>query len=126
MKQVAILLIGFYQKYVSPYKGYRCAHAAVYGGESCSEAIKTIVFENGVLAGAPLIRPRFQACRDAYELYQTRKEEDEKDEKKTSDPCLVLDCIPALDCIPRGCSIGKYISSPRGGSGVDLPCDCGW
>ncbi|MEM5550874.1 membrane protein insertion efficiency factor YidD [Pseudoalteromonas neustonica] len=46
MKYLALLLIRFYQKRISPYKGFRCAHAALHQGVSCSEAVKHIIEEH--------------------------------------------------------------------------------
>jgi len=34
------MLISLYQRYVSPYKGFRCAHRVLHGGDSCSEYIQ--------------------------------------------------------------------------------------
>lgn len=62
----ALTGIGLYQRWLSPHKGFRCAHAAFYGGESCSAAIARTVREHGLGAGAPAIAARFVACRQAY------------------------------------------------------------
>ena len=62
MKSLAIRMIEFYQRFLSPYKGYRCAHAAYYGSLSCSEAVKQIVQREGLWGGRRQIRDRFRAC----------------------------------------------------------------
>lgn len=31
-QRLALLLIGAYRRWLSPYKGFRCAHAALHGG----------------------------------------------------------------------------------------------
>ncbi|MCA9175729.1 MAG: membrane protein insertion efficiency factor YidD [Planctomycetales bacterium] len=62
MKSLAIRMIEFYQRFLSPYKGYRCAHAAFYGSLSCSEAVKQIVQREGLWGGRRQIRDRFRAC----------------------------------------------------------------
>jgi putative component of membrane protein insertase Oxa1/YidC/SpoIIIJ protein YidD len=36
LRACVIFLIGLYQRYLSPCKGFRCAHAAWHGGPSCS------------------------------------------------------------------------------------------
>lgn len=35
--------ITLYQRWLSPHKGFRCAHAALYGGLFCSGAIARII-----------------------------------------------------------------------------------
>lgn len=58
-------MIGLYRRHLSPRKGFRCAHAALHGGPSCSHAVEAIVNERGVLGGRAAIRARFDACRAA-------------------------------------------------------------
>ena len=62
----ATAAIRFYRRRVSPHKGFRCAHAAVFGGASCSEAVLEIVRARGVVGGWRDIGARFAACRSAY------------------------------------------------------------
>ncbi|WP_428194414.1 membrane protein insertion efficiency factor YidD [Deinococcus saxicola] len=49
---------------MSPHKGFCCAHAAVYGGASCSAAIAQVI--RGDDLSLSLIAARFAACRQAY------------------------------------------------------------
>jgi putative component of membrane protein insertase Oxa1/YidC/SpoIIIJ protein YidD len=63
----ALAAIGFYQRWLSPLKGFRCAHAALYGGESCSAAVARVIGEQGLAGSASAIRARFQACRSAFD-----------------------------------------------------------
>lgn len=62
----ALTGIALYQRWLSPHKGFCCAHAALYGGQSCSAAIAGIIRARGLAAGAPGIAARFAACRQAY------------------------------------------------------------
>lgn len=66
--------IGFYQRFISPYKGYRCAHACYHGGPSCSHAIREILVEHGLIRGWPLVRQRFADCRHAYASMRLERE----------------------------------------------------
>ena len=59
--------IRWYQRRLSPYKGFRCAHAAVSGGPSCSTAILEIVRAQGLVGGWPQVVTRFADCRLAYQ-----------------------------------------------------------
>lgn len=63
--------IRFYRRRLSPLKGFRCAHAVSFGGESCSAAVLRLVEARGVVDGWPEIVARFAACRDAYEALRT-------------------------------------------------------
>lgn len=65
LKPVAVAAIYGYQRYLSPFKGYHCAHAALYGGLSCSEYGKQAIQANGVLGGLILLAQRFEACHEA-------------------------------------------------------------
>jgi putative component of membrane protein insertase Oxa1/YidC/SpoIIIJ protein YidD len=65
-EQLALTAIRFYQRRLSPHKGFRCAHAALHGGESCSGAVARIVREEGLLAGRQSIAGRFRDCRAAH------------------------------------------------------------
>ncbi|GGI68443.1 membrane protein insertion efficiency factor YidD [Deinococcus wulumuqiensis] len=64
--RLALQGIRFYQRWLSPRKGFRCAHAALHGGESCSAAIARIIREDGLRAGQPHVAARFAACRTAH------------------------------------------------------------
>ena len=82
LQNIAIGLIGFYQRRLSPYKGYRCAHREHTGGPSCSEFAKQIILARGVLAAFPLMKQRFLECRGAYIVLQRQAQmpAQEKDE----------------------------------------------
>jgi len=64
-KPAATLAIDGYQKYISPHKGYRCAHAALYGGPSCSELGKRAIRDYGIIGGLMLLREHFRDCHEA-------------------------------------------------------------
>lgn len=60
-----VRLIGWYQRYLSPYKGFRCAHRALHGGESCSQFVKRAVRQRGAMRSLSAARGRFAECRAA-------------------------------------------------------------
>ncbi|MDC1286637.1 membrane protein insertion efficiency factor YidD [Gammaproteobacteria bacterium] len=62
---IVVALIVFYQKVISPIKGFSCAHSHQHGGLSCSEYVKQVVLHKGVVSGYSDIRLRFNACRSA-------------------------------------------------------------
>src|SRR4051794_6706306 len=58
-------MIAGYQRYLSPHKGFCCAHRALHGGPSCSEFARRVVRRRGVGPLAPLLRRRFARCAAA-------------------------------------------------------------
>ncbi len=66
MTALALLFIRFYQRFISPHKGFRCAHAAFFGGTSCSGAIYNLILERGLWHALPQVRVQFQECSFAY------------------------------------------------------------
>ena len=65
LSQVAVGLINKYQRYLSPHKGYSCAHRTLHGGDSCSQHAKTQIVRVGIWRAIPLMRQRFRLCAQA-------------------------------------------------------------
>jgi putative component of membrane protein insertase Oxa1/YidC/SpoIIIJ protein YidD len=59
---VAVGAIELYQRFVSPYKGFCCAHRAVHGRRSCSQFAKRLVAKVGLLRCVPLFMGRLRTC----------------------------------------------------------------
>jgi uncharacterized protein len=104
--QTTAKLIFAYQRFVSPYKGFCCAHRALHGGSSCSEAVRQVVLERGLMGALPSIRARFHACKHAHLVLMAEEEnrpKRKKDEKKKDDKCLeTLWCLD-LGMLPCSC-----------------------
>lgn len=62
---VVLAMIRGYQKYLSPRKGFVCAHRVLYRGESCSEHALRLVHEHGWWRAVQEMPKRFEACRAA-------------------------------------------------------------
>ncbi len=62
---LAVAAIAGYQRYISPRKGFVCAHRVLHGGESCSEFLKQVTRTEGFWKAIQSLRPRFRACRAA-------------------------------------------------------------
>lgn len=67
-RRVADRAIGFYQRTLSPRKGWHCAHGAVHGGDTCSTAIRGIIARRGLVGGTVPTMVRFLACYRAAAL----------------------------------------------------------
>lgn len=62
LRAAIIGLILRYQRYVSPHKGFRCAHALCHGRGSCSDWIKRVVETRPARLWLALSLRRFRAC----------------------------------------------------------------
>ena len=60
-----LVLIGFYQRHLSPRKGWRCAYSVLHGGPGCSGFAREAIQAHGYGTAAPLIRQRFRECKQA-------------------------------------------------------------
>jgi putative component of membrane protein insertase Oxa1/YidC/SpoIIIJ protein YidD len=58
------LAIGAYQRFLSPYKGFCCAHHACTGGMTCSNYGLFALREYGFFAALPRIRERLIQCSE--------------------------------------------------------------
>lgn len=72
-RSICVVCITGYQKYLSPHKGFACAHRVLYQGESCSQYIKKVVAQEGIQAALQKSRARFQACREANNILRARR-----------------------------------------------------
>jgi putative component of membrane protein insertase Oxa1/YidC/SpoIIIJ protein YidD len=67
MFKVALVgTIRIYQRFVSPYKGYTCAHRVYCGGDSCSEFAKYALMNYSTMAALKLIKQRLLDCRAVF------------------------------------------------------------
>ena len=98
-KQTGVVLIRGYQKYLSPHKGFSCAHRVLYGGESCSQYVKNILIEQDLQSALSLSRQRFSACKTAKIILhaETLEEKRRRQKKKKQSNC---------SCSPEGCLDG--------------------
>ncbi len=72
LRAIAIASINGYQKYLSPHKGFSCAHRVLHGGESCSQYVKSAVAKGGLSAAIALSQQRFAACKQAHQILRSQ------------------------------------------------------
>jgi putative component of membrane protein insertase Oxa1/YidC/SpoIIIJ protein YidD len=70
LRSTSLAAIEFYQRHVSPRKGYVCAMRARTGGRSCSRYAARAIARAGVWAGAILLQRRLRACGAAAAAFQ--------------------------------------------------------
>lgn len=119
-RAIAAALITGYQRWISPHKGFACAHRVLHRGASCSQYAKQMVMQHGLIAAIPHVRSRFQDCRVAHQILLEQRalralqaESDPEKSGRKADPanpnnactdnaCAVLDgagnCGDVADC----------------------------
>jgi uncharacterized protein len=137
---LAVSSIRFYQRFISPYKGFRCAHGAARKGWSCSEFGRRAFARYDVSTAYALLQRRFAVCKASFETLKAthfakpatvsagpggQTSEAEKPKKKDKrDYC---------DCVPDAACDGPFSSRPRSNcvpdaATCDVPdisvCDC--
>lgn len=70
MTGLALWAIRFYQRFISPRKGFRCAYAAHTGCASCSALGYRAIQRYGVWRGVAVLNGRLEKCSLAYQRYQ--------------------------------------------------------
>lgn len=113
--RLAIAAIVVYQRYLSPYKGFCCAHRVRHGGPSCSEYARQIILSAGWRRSLAAFRARLRACRAA--AIQLAADQDEQQRKKRRRDA-------ALDCLPDACPVLPDTCPDRCDSGC-IPDSCG-
>lgn len=64
-RSILVFFISLYQKYISPVKGFRCAHHALHKGESCSQFVKRSLLEHDLATAIKASQQRFNDCGSA-------------------------------------------------------------
>ena len=79
-------VIGGYQRFISPYKGFCCAYRArSRKRDSCSQFAKRVAVRRGVLALPGLLRERFKRCAAAAKVLDYRRVEPEERRRRSKD-----------------------------------------
>lgn len=63
-----------YQRWISPYEGFHCAHWRLHGGESCSAFGKRLVIEQGIRGFFLGMQRRFDECHRAALALRARRQ----------------------------------------------------
>ena len=64
-RQIALGTIGAYKQYLSPHKGYSCAHRMLHEGESCSDYVQQMFSTQSFMSALQSSRQRFRDCAAA-------------------------------------------------------------
>ncbi|WP_208640086.1 membrane protein insertion efficiency factor YidD [Massilia violaceinigra] len=124
MKTLALSAIGFYQRHLSPYKGFRCAYCAYTGNASCSHLGARAIRRFGLWDGLAILNGRLRKCGIAYRRYQPTVEQPAM-ARLLARPNQAGECDLPCDCDPSPLTAGKACDCLTGcGDGVHC-CD-GW
>lgn len=117
--KTALGLIFVYQRWISPRKGFRCAHSVLHGGPGCSGFAKEAIRDVGFWKAVRVIRQRFRDCHAAMLVLnsdQRPKNEDQSQSPIGKKPkeswCRPEYCAP--DC--GTCFSGKAGAAGGGGA----------
>jgi putative component of membrane protein insertase Oxa1/YidC/SpoIIIJ protein YidD len=125
VSKLALGAIWGYQRYVSPWKGFRCAHSVLHGGTGCSGFARSAIQDHGFWGAIPHIRGRFRDCKAASETLRARctvhsrraddEGEDEADQKgkrrrDREGPCSCWDDV-AMGCLGTSLCAGTSATS---------------
>jgi len=89
MKNTIIVFILIYRRYISPFKGYKCAHHHLYGDGSCSDWSLKVINTYGLFYFINHFHNRLIECHEASEEVKGQNE-DGNSNQENSDKC----CIP--------------------------------
>lgn len=102
---MALKAINFYQKFISPYKGFNCAHRVATGETGCSGYGKKVIKRFGFFTGFKLLNRRFYDC--SWHAKNLRKIKEEQEQYKIYRPVsgYKLQQGGFVDCDCGGCDM---------------------
>lgn len=106
MRELALPAIAFYQRHLSPYKGFACAYRVHIGACGCSELGYRAIRRFGVFTGLGVLRQRLALCGVAHRRFASVAS---AGAQRGSAPCDLpcdfgsdsncdLDCCDACSC----------------------------
>lgn len=78
LAELFVILIRLYQRYISPYKGFSCAHRALSGGKSCSHYALEQFQTKKPMVAYKATRMRMHACGEMYHEHMSKKSAEEQ------------------------------------------------
>lgn len=101
-RALALITLGavrLYQRFISPHKGFACAHGALTGDMSCSEAAADALSRMTFSEAVPKVREQFNKCRRTYSKFRR----DMFDQANSQlEQIGALATVGAIGCCPGG------------------------
>lgn len=125
MKQLALSAIRFYQKHLSPRKGFCCAYRAHTGHASCSMLGYRAIQRFGLRKGLAVLRQRFHKCTAAHQRYSVPPTYPQHLKHQAGYCDISCDCTPDIaDCTISSCpDISDCVSNSCKASDCDFCAD---
>jgi len=101
LREIGLLLIVLYQKFLSPRKKYRCAKGELYQNGTCSSTTKEAFVKHGFIAGVKAYRKSTKECKEAHK----------KLKKKGRADGTSCDCSYCGGCGDGSCGSGDTLGS---------------
>lgn len=73
-KTIIVFLISFYQRFLSPLKGFSCAYRVYHDSPSCSAYVKQVFLEQDLRVAITMANQRFEECEQANRLLKAQNE----------------------------------------------------
>ncbi len=109
-KFLLLALISFYQKYLSPIKGYKCAYGRHYHTHTCSSYGKKVVLRFGPWIGLRLLSRQFDACAWTNRTYfkANRPIKTQMHNYQAGYIDCAPDCISCDSCDCQSCDLNPF------------------
>ena len=78
MRKIILSLITFYQRRISPHKGYSCAYGVLHKNGTCSSRVYSIIQNSPRANLISEISTQFKACKEAHFKLSSEKDKDEE------------------------------------------------
>lgn len=127
LQDLAIASIRLYQRYLSPYKGYRCAYSLKTGRSGCSGVGLRAIRRYGLWRGWVVLRRRLQRCGEVYAEQYAQTLRPPLQQRGECDPGFIdLDVCsgPASRCFESDSLIRRLCSLPL--DCLSSGCGCDW
>lgn len=97
MQLLVLWSIKFYQRFISPHKGFCCAYRTHTGRASCSSLGYRVVRRYGVINGLAVLRKRLYLCGVAHRRYSPPYRRPMPAQRGDCDIGCIGDCGSTLD-----------------------------
>ena len=87
LREIGLVIIVFYQKFLSPRKKYKCAKGELYQNGTCSSVTKEAFKKHGFIAGIKAYRASTKECKEAYKILKK-----DRPKYRLRDACFDIGC----------------------------------
>ena len=108
-----------YRRWISPHKGFSCAHQFVHGEGTCSAFGLDVFRTHGFRQAWALLRLRFQECKMAAHRIDEERSRRKREGGSRAKPARFCDTADKLEC---GCAAAEGCASPAVGGTKRLAC----